>query len=282
MSVTLFSVGAVLIRASDLDAMVFVFWRLMLAVPLLAAIGVWRKTIPQLRELRTERIMLAIAGAGIGLQSIFAVTALRLTSVASVSLIEALTPLVAASLGALLLRERLGAKYWIYMLMGLVGASIVVVGGAARLGTHVLGSILALAGVISFVAFLFAASQLSHTVKASALLMIATTIAAVLMLVFTAVMGVDVSIPNFSSAVTVVVVAWGGGVLGYLLLTRALQSVSPSAGGLVRLLQPVIAGGIAWIALGEAVSSTELAGGVLLLVGVGGGLRSGMERRGIG
>lgn len=60
-----------------------------------------------------------------------------------------------------------------------------------------------------------------------------------------------------------------GTLLPYALEINALRHLSPTTTGVVGMLEPVLAAGIAWIWLDQVLSPTQLAGGLLVLVGVG-------------
>jgi drug/metabolite transporter (DMT)-like permease len=65
--------------------------------------------------------------------------------------------------------------------------------------------------------------------------------------------------------------------LGHTALNAALRWFSPSAIAFTTVLEPVIAGALAWIAFGEALRPPALAGAVLVLAGIAVVLRE--ERR---
>ncbi|GII22043.1 EamA family transporter [Planosporangium mesophilum] len=59
-----------------------------------------------------------------------------------------------------------------------------------------------------------------------------------------------------------------GSIAPYLLVTAALRHLPPTSAGIVGMVEPVFAGGVAWLALGEALTPTQLAGAALILAGV--------------
>lgn len=59
-----------------------------------------------------------------------------------------------------------------------------------------------------------------------------------------------------------------GSILPYLLVTYGLKYIPASQGSVIAMTEPVIAGGIAWIVLGERLSSIQLLGGLTVLLGI--------------
>jgi drug/metabolite transporter (DMT)-like permease len=67
----------------------------------------------------------------------------------------------------------------------------------------------------------------------------------------------------------VIYVVIGGSIVPYLLFSAAMRHVPATSVGIVGMLEPVFGAAIAWLALGEHLAAGQLAGGVLILVGVG-------------
>jgi drug/metabolite transporter (DMT)-like permease len=60
-----------------------------------------------------------------------------------------------------------------------------------------------------------------------------------------------------------------GSIVPYLLVAAALRHLPATSVGIVGMVEPVVAAAVAWLTLGEALDATQLAGGALILVGVG-------------
>lgn len=54
----------------------------------------------------------------------------------------------------------------------------------------------------------------------------------------------------------------------YLLVSAAMAHLPPTSVGIVGMIEPVLAGGFAWVLLDEVLSGTQLLGGFFVLVGV--------------
>ena len=73
------------------------------------------------------------------------------------------------------------------------------------------------------------------------------------------------SLPVWSLATSMVVL---GTVVPFLLILSALHHLPATRVGLVSMLEPVLAGLVAWVWLAEALSGPQLAGGLVVLAGI--------------
>ncbi len=60
-----------------------------------------------------------------------------------------------------------------------------------------------------------------------------------------------------------------GSIAPYLLVAAALRHLPATSVGIIGMVEPVAASAVAWLTLGEALNAAQLAGGALILVGVG-------------
>jgi drug/metabolite transporter (DMT)-like permease len=61
----------------------------------------------------------------------------------------------------------------------------------------------------------------------------------------------------------------GGSIVPYVLVVASLRHLPATSVSIIGMVEPVIAGGIAWFALSEVLNLAQLAGSALLLAGVG-------------
>jgi drug/metabolite transporter (DMT)-like permease len=73
-------------------------------------------------------------------------------------------------------------------------------------------------------------------------------------------------IPVWALAIYLIV---GGSIASYLLVAAALRHLPPTSVGIIGMVEPVIAAGVAWFVLNERLTAPQLVGGALVLVGVG-------------
>ena len=59
-----------------------------------------------------------------------------------------------------------------------------------------------------------------------------------------------------------------GSILPYLFITYGVKKIPASQASVIAMLEPVIAGGIAWLVLSEALTPLQIVGGATVLVGI--------------
>jgi drug/metabolite transporter (DMT)-like permease len=75
-----------------------------------------------------------------------------------------------------------------------------------------------------------------------------------------------VSLPVWALVLWIVVL---GAIVPFWLSVAALPHLPPTTAGLVATLEPVFASAVAWLALGQVLSGWQIAGGVVVLTGIG-------------
>lgn len=84
------------------------------------------------------------------------------------------------------------------------------------------------------------------------------------------VLAVPVSIPDVSGTVwaQLVWVAVGGTAAPFLLEIAALRHADPGRVGVIATAEPVVAAGVAWVALGQALIAAQVVGGILVVAAI--------------
>jgi DME family drug/metabolite transporter len=148
---TLFSFGVVTVRlAEGLDAFQYLFWRALALLPALVAIALWTRQNP-FRQAWSAG-WLGFAGAAcLTLASTSFVFALKETTVANAVLFGSCSPLIGAFLGWALLGERIDARTWGAIGLGLAGLAIMTYSelGAGKLS----GNLAALASAFGYAGY---------------------------------------------------------------------------------------------------------------------------------
>lgn len=256
------------------------FWRLAIATGALAlALGLRARTQrgearPGSPALRQRAVAEALAaGACFGADLALWNTALVETSVATATLLVNTTPLFVGLFAVLVLRERLDAR--------LVAGGALALGGAALLLGADLGSQTALAGDgLALGAALFYSAYLIWIQRARAQLDTATSLAisgaaSTLVLGAAALWRGDpfTGFPLHSWLVFLAAAAISqlAGVAG---IVWALAHLSATFAAIALLAQPVGTALLGWWWLGEPLAPLQLAGGALVLAGIGAASRA--------
>lgn len=279
LGVLLYSVGPVFVQASTASGPVFSMWRLWCGVPLLAA-----ATALQARasggwpELRAWRIPV-LAGVAFGVHQLTMFSAIKATSVADVTLVNALGPVVTAVLAVPMFSERPGATFRFWSVIAMIGTAVVVFGGSVGPEGDPLGMILALANVVAFAVFFLLSKRSRDVLPVLPFLLGVMTIAALSVSGYVLLSAERAEAITRTDLLYALVVAAGPGLVGHFVMTWPLRWVPANVPPVMRLGVPILASVWAWWLLGEQIGILHVLGGVVTLGGVAGALLTPSGRR---
>lgn len=255
-----------------LSPLAFNALRFLLATAVLAALMRWQGQ--SLRVARADWGRVALLGiVGHGIYQVFFVEGLARTTTANASLLMATVPILVALLSAVSGSERIALGRWLGIFLSFAGILIIVVGGSRQvqfLPSHLLGDLLVMGAAITWALYTVMSKPLLqrytplHLTAAS---MAPGTAALVLF-----------SLPALwsQSWATVAPVAWVGLgysaifsiALAYLIWFTSVQRVGNARTAIYSNVTPVIASLLAWAFLGEPFGWPQVAGGVVIFVGL--------------
>lgn len=274
-AVVLWGISFVATRAAltELSPVTLVFTRFGLGLVLLFGLLAARRRLA--RPPRDAWAALLLMGfIGIFVHQMLQANALRLTTAVHTGWLIGLTPLWSAILGMLVLHERLGPVRAAGLLIGFLGAALVVTRG--RLGAELLalpatrGDLLILASTVNWAVYTVVArrtlARLGSTL-ATAFAMLAGWL--LLAPLFVARAGWT-EWAGLSSVGWTAVLFLGIGCsgLGYLLWSAALEKLDTSRVAAFLYVEPLVTLAAAVAFLGEPVHATTIAGGLIVLLGV--------------
>jgi drug/metabolite transporter (DMT)-like permease len=257
-SALIFSTGGLIVRSFQVsDSWTIIFWRSLAAGAfLLAFIALrhGRQAITQFRRMGWPGVGV---GACLAASSIALVVALNLTTVADVLVTMSSSPLIAAVLGSVALRERVPARTWAAILATMAGIAVMVSDSYGR------GS---LAG--NLIALVIAASMAVSIV----IMRRHRGISMVPAMCLGAVMAGAIALPLAAPAAPNAHDAWllllfGAGQLGVgmALLAIGTPLVRAATAALLLTLEPILGPVWVWLVIGEAPGAAALAGGGVVL-----------------
>lgn len=216
-----------------------------------------------------KAVLLGVANIGAFFALLF-VAAYRLPGGVAATL-GAIQPLVAAGLGAALLRERVRASVLVAGVVGFVGVSLLVLRADARLDT--VGVLAGLAGAASMATGVVLTKRWGRPVPLLAFtswqLIAGGLVLAPLSLAFE-------GAPPRLSAQNLLGFGWlatGGTAVAYALWFRGIAKLPVGQVSLLGLMSPVVATLSGWVVLHQTLSATQLVGGALVLAALGIGQR---------
>ncbi len=254
----------VLVRLSGAGPVATGFWRLALAVPLLALMAAREGGAG-----RPSRIVW-LAGGFFAADLAFWHYGIHYTSVANATVLSNLTPVLVTGVGWVVFRERPRGLFLLGMATAVAGA---VTMGLARHGgvgpgnDPVLGDLLSAATALWYGAYFLAVRAARRTTSTTPLML------------WTALIGLS---PLLIAAVALKEPLWPGALAGWAAcvglgvmhvtgqgaIAWALGRLPASLTAVVVLIQPVVAALLGWLAFGEAVTPVQALGGLVTLGGV--------------
>jgi drug/metabolite transporter (DMT)-like permease len=254
------SMGALIIRLIEVDAWTILFWRsLSIALGALALILIFNRGA-LLPALRASGWGAVVAGLTMAVSMTLYVNSITRTSVANSLILLSTNPFMAAILAWAFLGERVPARTWAVMAVALLGMTAMV-GDSIGGGTW-LGDVLAIGCAATFAVTMVVLRRFKH-VDMTPQVMMAGLWAVVLVLPLSAPLSAgprDVALCVFMG-----IFSLG---LGLVLFVKGLRTISAAEGGLIGMLESILAPIWVWIALGEEPRPLALLGGVVVLAAV--------------
>jgi drug/metabolite transporter (DMT)-like permease len=275
----IYSTGPVMVQAASATGAVFSLWRTWIGAVLLGVAAVIHVRVSGRRpSLRACRWAVA-AGVAFALHQLMLFMAIKATSVADVTLISALGPVITALVALPFFRERPGAPFRWWSAVAMAGTALVVLGASTGPQGDPLGMVLALGNVLFFaVFFLLSKASRSH-LDVLPFLFGVMFVAAVTTSLYVWVAADRASAVTSTDLVLATAVAVGPGALGHFVSMWPLRWVPANVPPLMQLSMPVLAALWAWWFLSEAITLWHLAGGVIIAIGVSGAVSSPSGRR---
>ena len=268
------SLGGPIIRlADDSTPWQFLFYRSIGAAAIILVYFLVTRR-PVLGLIRSAGVNGLVGGLGLAVAFTGYVWGVMHSTVANALFLISASPLVAAFLGWMVLRERVARSMWFAMFGVIVGVTIMIGEGLAE--ADLLGDLAALASAVGFAGFSVAIRRGRDT-DMSPTILIGAAITTAFSAVMAAAGGTGLAAPmmdvGLAAAYGVLVIG-----AGIFMLTIGARNV-PAAELLVLSLTEVVFASIwVWLAFGEVPSVLTLVGGLIILGSIGGQAVVGMRR----
>ncbi len=266
----LWSSAGLLVRATATDPWTTLFWRAVFAS---AALLLWLRIVapgrmlPAFRGLGPIGILLALCFAG---SMICFINALAYTTVASVMVFMAISPLIAALLAWAWMREALSTRTLLAIIAAFAGVVVMVSGDlAGGLVGDAMGLGMAVTSALTIVL-----ARLDRSVSLPA-----ATLGAMLLTVAVTLPFAQLALPAWDY---LLLALFGVGQMAFalVLFTTGVRLIPAADAGLISLLECVLAPLWVWLAFAEMPDERTFAGGAVVLGAVA--LSVTRRRRGVG
>lgn len=222
-----------------------------------------------LRIERRDRLVLVLAGGILFLNQLCFVFSLDLATASTVGLVLGSTPIFAAIFGLVRGTERPSERFWLAAAISFGGVGLVAVGAAGDVSGELLGIVLGVGMAASWALYSVVIGPLMHTYSPS------RTSAIVIPLAWVGI--ALVGIPQTTSQdwdlgaqvwLLMVYAILGPLVLTNILWFRSIHRIGANRATLATNLQPFVASLLAVVLLSEPLSWLQIAGGVLIALGI--------------
>lgn len=258
--------GSVAVKAITASSVTIVLWRFVVAVPLLLGILFAARRRLRLADLRRS----AAGGLLFGLHVLVFFSAVHSTSVADVTFIGALQPVLVLFVAGRMFGERVTVQLVAWSVVGIGGVALVVASSADTAGTSLSGDLLAVLNLFVWTAYFLVSKRTREKVAALEYQTGVILWAAALMVPIGLAASNDVwAMDTQSDWAWLLFVTAGSGTLGHLLMNWAHKYVPASISSLVILAVPFVAATGAALFLGEQFTPLAAVGGVLVLLATG-------------
>jgi drug/metabolite transporter (DMT)-like permease len=224
------------------------------------------------RTLRIERRhvgVLVLAALTLWVNQLCFVLALDAASASTIGLIFGALPIFAALLGIALGRERLTARFWVAAAISFAGVGFVALGSTTDVSGSYEGILLGLVTAATWAGYSVAVAPLMAVYSPSRVSAVVVPLAWALIILVGAPSASDQEWSlGWEIWALVVLTALGPLVLTNVLWFRLLYRIGPARATLAANLQPFVAALLAVILLSEPLGLLQVAGGVLIALGI--------------
>ena len=262
------SFAAILIRLTEAPALVIASYRLTIASLVLIPIALAKATSGRIRLIRRDALLILLASAFLALHFGLWIASLEYTSIASSVVLVTAHPALVAIISRFLWGERLSRLKVAGITLALTGVALINYGGLIFSQRAATGNLLALVAGFAMAGYLLIGGHLRTRISIVSYLAIIYTLSAVMLLVTTIICGQSLFGYSANTYLMPVLLAIIPQLIGHSSLNMAVRLIPVTLVSVAILGEPVGATILAFLILGEAPSINEMAGGLLILLGI--------------
>ncbi|WP_068673975.1 DMT family transporter [Oceanobacillus sp. Castelsardo] len=265
-SIIAISFSAIFVKWSESPATISSMYRMWIAALFLLPI-VWKKRNEFKKITKKDWNLLLISGAFLGLHFALWFGSLKLTTVASSTIILALQPVVAVIGGFILYKERTNKQSLLTMGIAVIGVVMIGWGDLALSSNAIIGDILSFLSVVAVVGYLLIGQSVVKKISHWIYSFLVFTFAGTFLTFYN--VGTGVNLGGYESK------EWGIFLLlaivptiSHVINNWLLNYVNTTTISMSILGEPVGASALAFLLLGERLTSMQMIGGLIVLVSV--------------
>ncbi len=259
--------SAIFVRWTDIPGPASAFYRMLIPAAVLLPSFLFDHAGTRLNASMLG--VIALGGVFFALDLALYNTSILKTSAANATLLGNNTPIVVGLLSWLLLRKRPPSAFWIGLLLAFAGTLVIL---WADLGKHVrfgTGDLMALGAAACFAVYLLATERVRTSTSTLGFLRLAMISSTVALFLINLLMGISLRVPHGRTLWAILGLGLISQLGGYLALTYALGHLPATITSVSLLTQGPSTAIMAAILLAEPLTWPQIAGGALVLCGVG-------------
>lgn len=256
------ALGPLLVRLADTGPVATGFWRMALALPVLALIARWQHA-PSNRPSRTVLLLAIGAGIAFGLDIASWHLGIAMTRTGNAAVFGNAGSVIIVAFGLIAARRAPRLAEIAAIAAAVVGAALLMERSLELGAGMFVGDLLALLAGLFYAAYILMLRHVRGTLGSWQLLLVSSLASAPLLLACALLLGERIVPIDWTP---VVLLSLGSQVVGQGILIWALAWFRPLVFGLALLTQPAVAALSGWLAFGEVLGVADIAGMVLMAV----------------
>ena len=254
LAVTAWGSSGIIVRFVDMGALALLAYRFLLYALVMAALLAVRRT-PVTRAGMRHSLWGGLSMAGTA--GLF-ISAVQLTTIANVTIMNALHVVVVSAVSALFFGERMGRRDVALAALAMGGVAVVALGSSGSENWSLGGDLAAVGALLGWSFYFFATRRAQRNVSTEEYTVCVAIYTGVIGLPLAALFGQDLSWPGGEDWMWLVVLAFGLGILGHNAMNWSLQHVPLWLASTLSLFTPVVASALAWLIFDEALSTLQM------------------------
>lgn len=262
------ALSAIFVKLVSAEAGVTAFYRMLFSVLFMLPIFLlkYRKEITLLKK--RDWIFSTIAGVFLAFHFIFWFESLNYTSVASSTVLVTLQPIFAFAGTYFFFKEKLSFKTILSAVIAISGSVIISFGDFQLGGTAFYGDMLALIGCALITAYLLFGQDVRQRLSLITYTFVVYSISSITLFFYVLIKGESFGPHSQSDWMWFVLLALIPNLLGHTLFNWAIRWVSTNAISIAILFEPVGASILAYYIFNESLSTAQIIGGIVVLLGI--------------
>lgn len=261
--------SALFVKVSETGPVSTAFWRVFLALPLLWAWALAGGWTAHAANYRAQRGLMWAAGLFfVGDLAVWH-WSIVLTSVANATLLANLAPIFVTLAAWLIFRQTPTGLFLAGLALALSGMALLIGGDFQVAGGALLGNILGVITAMFYAGYQMVVTRLRASVSTASIMAWSSAITTLVLLPLALVSGEQFFPVSSIGWIKLLGLALVSQVAGQSLIAYAMAHLPATLSSVALLLQPVIAALLAAALLGEAMYPLQIAGGVMMLAGIG-------------